>query len=381
MRKRASNAALLIALLVFGSRSAQARPQEEPPATEIQGPALLLGDPCPQSLDLLIAFLKSDEASTSRAAAECLGETKDRRAVEPLVQAILSGDGEVHLVLYERDALRKINDPHTADLLLNALNFKETRWIAAYSLGDLQITRGVGPLLALLESGDQQDRRDAAIALGPMKDARAIDALCAALQRDDEVLRRHAARSLGTIGDTRALTALFAALNDPDNGVRWNAVTSLGELKDPSAVTLLAARFADANQDRYVRVAAAESLGEIADHAAVTVLIEGLRSDSNFEQWYAARALASTAQPEAVQALVESLEEHNLDVVAAVYPTLIRAGDAEFVPLLIEALKHFGDQSMAQDFVNSENSQLADAARKFASDKGFEILDDSDEDP
>jgi len=326
---------------------------------------------------MLIAFLKIDEGISSRAAAICLGETRDR-AVEPLVQAMLSNKGDVHFALYARDALREINDPHTADLLLDALNSKETRWIAAYSLGDLRIARGVEPLLALLRTGNKQDRRTAAEALGPMKDTRALDALYAALQQDDAVLRGDAARSLGEIGDRRAVDVLIATLDDPDDGVRTNAAESLGKIKDPSAVTLLAARFANADEERHVRMAAAESLGEIADHAAVTALIGGLKSDSKFKQWYSAKALAAIQQPEAVQAISESLKERNLNVVAAVYPTLIRADDPEFVPLLVEALNNSGDQIMVQDFANNENSQLADAARKYAAEKGFVIPGDSE---
>ncbi len=381
VRTRAWNVALLVAALVFGSRTAHAFPQEDPPTTELREPELMPEDPCPQSLDVLAALLKSDSGFTSQAAAECLGEAKDSRAVEPLVQTILSGEGDVHLVLYERDALRKINDPHTADLLLDALNSKETRWSAAVSLGDLQITRGVDPLLVLLKSNDVQDRRTAAEALGPMKDTRALDALCATLKQDDEVLRRYAVSSIGEIGDPRAVGVLIAALDDPDDGVRANAAESLGKIKDPSAVALLVARFADADEERHVRMAAAESLGEIANPAAVTALIGALKSDSKFEQWYSAKALAPLQQPEAVRALAESFEERNFNVVVAVYPTLIRAGNAEFVPLLIDALNNSGDQSMAQGFVYSENSRLVDAARKYASEKGFELLDDSDENP
>jgi HEAT repeat protein len=363
---------------MFGSRTAQALPQEDPPAEEIERAVLPPGAPCPQSLDVLIAFLKIDEGISSRAAAICLGETRDRRAVEPLVQAMLSGKGDVHFALYARDALRKINDPHTADLLFDALNSKKTRWMAAYSLGDLQITRGVETLLALLKSDDREDRIAAADALGPMKDIHAIGALYAALKQDDEMLRRYAAKSLGEIGDARATGVLIAALDDPDNGVRCRAAESLGKIKDPSAVTPLAARFADADQDRDVRKAAAESLGEIADHAAVTALIEGLKSDNKFRQWYSAKDLASIQQPEAVQALAESLEERNLTVVGAVYPTLIRTGDGQFVPLLIDALNNSGDTGMAQDFIYSDNLQLADAARKYASEKGFQMFDASE---
>lgn len=370
-------ASIFVALLLLSSGVARAFPQEDSAATQAPESMLLPGTPCPQSLDSVLTFLKSDGAWTRATAAECLGEMKDGRAAEPLVHAIFV-EKYPRMVLYERDALRKINNPRTGDLLLEALNSKETRWIAAYSLGDLQISRGVELLLALLQYGDKEDRRTAADALGSMKDIRAIDLLIAALKQNDELLRRYAASSLGTIGDARAGEALIAAIDDPDDGVRWNAANSLGELKDSSAVPALAQRLADADEERNVRMASAESLGKIADIDAVRLLIAGLMSNSKFVQWYSAKALAPIQQQQVAQAFAESLRQGNINVAAAAYPVFIRAGDQEFVPALIEALNGYGDSDMIADYLFSGNAELAAAANRLASEKGLEDLDPQD---
>lgn len=65
--------------------------QEESATTKTHEPQLIPWEPCPSSvldLDLLVSFLGSDYATERWAAAECLGELKDARAVEPLVRAI-----------------------------------------------------------------------------------------------------------------------------------------------------------------------------------------------------------------------------------------------------------------------------------------------------
>jgi HEAT repeat protein len=240
VKPRTPQAALSIALLMLVCFSVRAFPQEPSPTTESQEPGLVPGDACPESVDQLIVWLRSGNSASRWAAAECLGETRDSRAVEHLVQAIFV-EQYPRLVMIEENALRKIDDPRTADLLLDALKPKKTRWIAAYALGNLQISRAVDPLLSLLKSTDKEDRRTAAEALGRMKDPRAIDALCGAFTDKDEVLRRYAASALGQIGDARAVDSLVAALDDADDGVRWNAANSLGNIKDSRAVEPLAA--------------------------------------------------------------------------------------------------------------------------------------------
>jgi HEAT repeat protein len=327
-------------------------------------------EPCSQPFSVLLDALKSEDHVARWAATECLEDTKDRRATEPFVDALLTDRGDVHLRLHQWAALRSLDDPHTADLLLKALNASETHWEAAYSLGNLRITRGVAPLLEMLISGNPDDRILAAESLGAMKDIRAIDPLSAALLNPQSKLRCAAAEALGRIGNDRALTALLNTLNDPDSNLRRISAEALGDIKNASAVPALAQKLTDLNEDRYVVMYSAEALGKIADPSAVSALISGLYYGRRDAQWHSAHALASIERPEAKQALVSSLRRGNVNVVAAVYREFIRMGDDSFVPSLVEALDAYGDVYMARDYVNSGNARLAEAARssRFASD-------------
>jgi HEAT repeat protein len=351
---------------------------EASPATDFQLPAHPPEGSCEKPIDKLIAILKSDDDRNHWIAAECLGEARDSRAVEALVHAVLF-ENEVHAKMIERDALRKINDPRTGDLLLEALNSKQTRWTAAISLGELQITRAVDPLVMMLKSDDKEARRVAAMSLGPMQDSRAIDALISAFAEPDVVLRRYVAESLGEIRDPRAVDALIKALSDPDEAVEWNAIVSLGEIKDSRALLPLTKVLNDLDEQERSRTEAADALASIADVAAVNALIEAATTENNSVKWHAAKALISMKHPDATQFLTVSLNQGKVAVVGGAYPFFIQKGDSTAEPALLEALEKFGDEEMAIDFLYCGNSTLAQAAHDWFSKNGFEEPDKPEE--
>lgn len=345
--------------------------QQSPYKPRSREPELVPGDQCPSSvldLDKLVSLLKTNDATERWAAAECLGQMKDTRAVEPLVQAIFREEYP-RLVMIERNALQEIDDPRAVDFLLEGLKQKKTRATAADTLGKLQAVRAVDPLLALLKSTDKWDRSDAAAALGRIKDPRATDPLCAVLKDRDEVVRRYAASALGDLGDFRAVGPLSDMLNDPDYGVRWNASNSLGDLKDSRATEPLVTALRDSEE--MVRKAAADALGKIRDSRAVPALIAAFKSGN---RWHSASAPASISDPRSADFLNTSLKQRQLDAVGAAHAFFIRKGNPRSVPALIEALNKHGSWEMAQDYMFCGNAQLADAARQWGGMHGSEGL-------
>ncbi|GAB4475649.1 MAG: hypothetical protein Kow00124_16890 [Anaerolineae bacterium] len=86
---------------------------------------------------------------------------------------------------------------------------REVRIRAAEMLGRLGDRRAVDPLLnALAHDKDWCVRCRAALALGTLADRRAVDGLIHALKDCSWCVRRDAARALGMIGDPRALEPL-----------------------------------------------------------------------------------------------------------------------------------------------------------------------------
>lgn len=370
-------AALMILLAI--PAAAQNVDSGESPQTDVpQQAELLLGDdPCSQPFTVLVNAIKSDDHIAKWNAAECLENTKDRRATVPLVNDVLTSD-DVHLQIREWAALQSIDDPRTADLLLDALNVPATRREAAYSLGQLQIARGLQPLLEMLTSENSDDRTVAANALGAMKNVRAINPLIAVLGGEDIIMRRYAAIALGRIGDSRAAPALIVALSDADDGVRGDAAEALGDMKSTAAVPALAEKLSDPKEDRYVVGASAEALGKIADPSAVSALISALYSVRPDAQRKSAKALADVDTPQATQALIDGLRRGNLNVVGGAYSVFMRIGDDSFAPALIEVLKDDGSEIMAEEFACSGNARLAAAARSSPFADKLSNTDDED---
>lgn len=375
---RVIDASLLIALLLSACLSVSARSETSPSGIEFQLPAHPPEGSCEKPLDKLIAILKSDDDPDRWIAAECLGEARESRAVDALVHAVLV-ENEVHAEMIERNALKKINDPRTGDLLLEALNSKQTRWSAAVSLGELQITRAVDPLVMMLKSDDKEARRVAAEALGPMRDPRAIDALISAFAERDVVLKRYVATSLGEIGDARAVNALINVLADPDDAVEWNAIASLGEIKDSHAILPLTKLLNNLDEQVHSRTEAADALAKIGDAAAVSALIEAGETENDSVKWHAAKALISIKHSDATQFLMESLNQGKIAVVGGAYLFFIQKGDSAAEPALVEALEEFGDEEMAIGFLYCGNSALAEAAHHWFSKKGYEEPDAPEE--
>lgn len=319
---------------------------------------------CPFSEDRFIVELQQKESWRRWTAAECLGEMKDRRAVEPLVQAILNEDIP-RLILVETSALKKIDDPRAEDLLLAAINDKRTRSPAIDALGRLQSKRAVEPIIAVLKNPDRFTTAVAAGSLAEIQDPRALLPLCTLLTNRDEVVRRYAAQALGILDEQGATGPLIAALKDPDDGVRWNAANSLGQLKSPESVDALIAVLKDSEEG--VRVAALDALGNIGDMRAVAPLIAILASGTDRSRWHSASALAILNTPEACDALSNAMRHGDLSVVAAAYKFFLAKNDPDSIDALVAAMTKHGWYEMADALLNSGNSRLADAARQWQS--------------
>ncbi|UCG87515.1 MAG: HEAT repeat domain-containing protein [Gemmatimonadota bacterium] len=103
------------------------------------------------------------------------------------------------------------------------------RRYAAWALGELEDSRGVGPLVNALRDPDADVRQVAAWALGEIKDHRAIDPLIEVLADDDPIVREMAALALGEIEHRSAVRPLIEAL-ERDDALRDPVIWALGEI-------------------------------------------------------------------------------------------------------------------------------------------------------
>jgi HEAT repeat protein len=180
-----------------------------------------------QILPQLEEGLKSDDALTRENISIVLGEIRDRRAVQPLLEAL---QDEEQFLMTSAASLIQIGDP-----------------------------AAVEPLIELLSNKNEQIRLYASYALGGLRDRRAITPLVQALKDSSSSIRGIAAHALGQIGSREAAAPLRAALDDASDNVRVTAVYALGKLGDRESIPKLQ-DFIAVDPSYPVRKAAAEVL-------------------------------------------------------------------------------------------------------------------------
>ena len=285
------------------------------------------------AVDALLALLKAPgtDAAMMPWAAEMLGELGDRRAVEPLTEALKHGDAAVRLAAAE--ALAQMPDQRAASALAKAIWDEDAgvRLAATRSLAKIG-PPATEPLVKLLEADDQALRRAAVQATGRTdvqavvtawrKDSKlraeaakalrpgpaSVAPLAQMLKEGDAASRRLAARTLGRVGGKEAAKELVAALEQKDGLLRvavTDALVGIG----PAAVEPLtpATKHADAE----VRRAAVNALGQIGGAGAVEPLTAALADADWMVRYRAARWLGQLNDQRAVEPLQAALKDDN----------------------------------------------------------------------
>lgn len=158
------------------------------------------------------------------------------------------------------DALLKLGDPRSVDLLCSALknSNKDMRYWSAEVLGYIRDARSVEPLIAALKDSDKYVRQAATESLGKIRDVCSVEPLITALKDSYECVRYCAADALGKIRDVRSVEPLIAALKDSEFIVRMHAAVALGKIRDARSVEPLITALKDS--DERVCEKAAEAL-------------------------------------------------------------------------------------------------------------------------
>jgi hypothetical protein len=204
---------------------------------------MLAADAATNDVSKLIRQLKDSKNWRVRDnAAEALGETKDPRAVEPLIEA-LTGDPHLNIKGSAAVALGKIKDPRAVEPLIKALKHPErdVREAAAVALGRIEDPRAVEPLIeALKDASKLEIEYKAAEALGRLKDPRAVEPLIAVMRDDPrDYVRSKAVEAMAKIRDPHAVSALLAALNEHNAEVIAAAHFLFIELGEPASESAL----------------------------------------------------------------------------------------------------------------------------------------------
>lgn len=249
-------------------------------------------------------------SDTRKEAAIALGKVKDKRAVEPLIEALKDRNRDVRRE--STFALGEIKDTKAVAPLIFVLEDKDwwVRSTTALALGKIKDNRAVEPLINALDDDEWYVRNSAAEALLQMKDNRAAQAISRFLSQTiralshnaDPEIRRKAALILGTLKDTNAVEPLTKALNDKSHNVRVNAIRSLAKIGATDSLIV-----ALKNDNDTVRKEANELLGSMNQVEAIDPLIVGLKDEDFGVREAAANSLGKTKSEKAVKPLMEAL--------------------------------------------------------------------------
>jgi len=306
---------------------------------------------------LMRALRKDKYESTRVQAAWAHSEIQDKRAVEPLIDAIVEGrkgEPEADAVIAKvTTALDNIAGPSVdplVEVLQNTDIDEVPRSKAAHILGLIEDTKATEPLIAALEDESVVVRSEAGKSLGLITDRRAVPALMDVLADEDEwvTARANAAEALGKIKDERAVMPLIDVLGSEIAAIRGNAVVALGPIEDKRAAMPLVQILEDGKEDDTIRADAASSLGSIADTRAVGPLIVALNSDVDDIRQSAATALGELEANAAAEPLMAIVSNVNEPVALRTYAAeaLGEIGDKRANTLLRERLGEYNESDI-----------------------------------
>jgi HEAT repeat protein len=165
---------------------------------------------------------------------------------------------------------------------------------------------------------------------------------------------------------------LIEQLKDPYDGMaHFNAANALAVIGDPSAIGPLIELMKGPSFD-----GTRESLPGVLvkmGQPAVEPLIAVLHDDNRHARFLAAEALSNMTDPRADKALTDALHEGNSPAIAGASLFFIFRGEPGSEDALIEALDQYGDEQMANLFLNCGNPKLEAAARAWGRKRRWEM--------
>lgn len=185
----------------------------------------------------LISALQHDDDDVRWKAAIALGEIGDPQAIAPLINVLCDNDRFVRSrAAY---ALSMIGEP-AVDPLIHALREGDgnLRWGAAIALGKIQNPRAIAPLIHALADKYENVRAESAAALAAIGKP-ALGPLLHVLKFSDGAVRIEIVTALGELHDTGAIQPLIQLLDTADEDERKAIADALDEILVPAVKPMI----------------------------------------------------------------------------------------------------------------------------------------------
>lgn len=299
-------------------------------------------------------------------------------AVEPLLE-VLQDENSSTLHRECIKALGEIKDKRAVEPLLNVLQKKETSLLqeAVKALGQIGDKKSVKPLISVLQNEDISSLRGQTIrSLGSIKDKRAVEPLIEALQREIQKPRLEAnttiiievVGALGKIKDERAITHLVSLYNEYNtylNNKIKNALLIINTKRSKFYSAIM-----NSDENELLKI-----------NHAWDLAVESLYHQNIWARRQAIWALMILKDYRAVEHIIKTLSDKSLTVVCYAIYTLGEIGDDRAVSPLIDILlkKDFftwsnGDGSMFSEHSCDPRSEAAVALGKIKDNRAIEAL-------
>jgi HEAT repeat protein len=332
-----------------------------------------LGDK--RAIEPLIQALNDDHGLVRKSAIEALGKIGDERATEALIAGLNDQDDEIRLSAV--NSLKQIGDEHATKLLITVLKDKNTdvRISAASALGQIGGGHAAMALIDALNDKNAKVRESVTYALRKIDDdaiaeisETAVERLIAALKDPVSDIRKVMVRALGQMGDDRALEPLVEALQDESNEVRQSAALALEKLNWNPDKSGTGAHFWIAKQqwDKCVEIGS----------PAVEPLISMLRHPHENVRHSVVNALVQIGKDRTLDALYLASKNKNEIIRRNAVYTLVKMGEDRIVRDLIELLKSHSQEVRAE--VISEIARLSIRSDEILPELTHKLVDRSE---
>jgi HEAT repeat protein len=284
---------------------AAAKPAPKPAAPAAQPAA----QPAPKQdpFDTAAAKLKSTDAAERRQGAEMIGQSRNAKGAQALMEALAD----------EAPAVRQA---------------------AADALG-LLIWRPASPILfrLLLEDKEPAVRQQAAISLSYIMDQAAGPALVKALKDGEPSVAYSALHTLSVLRYAPAEEQIAGLLASKDVNMRRGAIAALGQLKAAKSGAAIVSALAD--EDHFVRAEAIKAIGNIPYEAGAPELVKLLdKAQQPAVRVEAALALSKMGKSDGLLTAYEFLRSPELSVRSQSLTVLGSVGDARSLQLIEEMI-------------------------------------------
>ncbi|MCW9024369.1 MAG: HEAT repeat domain-containing protein [Gammaproteobacteria bacterium] len=259
----------------------------------------------------LLKYADSKDPNTRLHVARMLSKFSTEQTRDKLVQLLKDQHNEIRLTAL--DGLGKMKIPVSAREICPSLKDSNltVQSKAIDTLIRIDDPRIVKYLVDILQDESEYIRRAAVEVLNEVGNPEAIKDLLNAMKDQDWWVKVRAADALGSIGGPKVVDAVLSMLDDEDDFLRRTAVEILNSIKDERAIEYLINALKD--KDWWVRERAADALAKMEDERAIPALIEMLETQPDSAK-IAIKALSEIGKPEAVQPLIDKLENSDISI-------------------------------------------------------------------